>query len=52
MVKQVLVRSLGIHAYDLDPGHTAEALMVENPLAGPSSPLSSGSSWARASRTK
>lgn len=40
MVEQVLVRSLSIHAYDVGPGHTAEALMVENPPAGPSSPLS------------
>lgn len=29
-----------------------EAFMVENSVAGSSSPPSSGSSWARASRTK
>ena len=39
-IGQVLVKSLSIYAIDHDPGNAIEGPMVENRLAGPSSPLS------------
>lgn len=40
----MLVGSPEIYTYDFESGHVAKAVMVEIPLAGPSSRLSSASS--------